>query len=61
MFEATVVAICIGLAVLSIFVALQRFMPQRDPLEERLREYGLSDYVKQGRNKKRARSASALP
>jgi tight adherence protein B len=51
MFEATIVAICIGLAVLSLFVAMPRFLPQRDPLEERLREYGLSDYVKMGRNK----------
>jgi len=51
MFEATIVAICIGLAVLSLFVAMSRFLPQRDPMEERLREYGLSDYVKMGRNK----------
>jgi len=51
MFEATIVAICIGLAVLSLFVALPRFLPQRDPMDERLREYGLSDYVKFGRSK----------
>ncbi len=51
MFEATIVAICIGLAVLSLFVAMPRFLPQRNPMEERLREYGLTDYVKMGRNK----------
>ncbi len=51
MFEAVIVAIFIGLAVISLFVAMPRFLPQRDPMEERLREYGLSDYVKQGRNK----------
>lgn len=49
MFEATIVGVFIGLAVLSLFVAMQRFLPQRDPTEDRLREYGLSDYIKLGR------------
>ena len=51
MFEAVIVAIFIGLAVISLFMAMPRFLPQHDLMEDRLREYGLSDYVKQGRNK----------
>jgi tight adherence protein B len=33
-------------AVLSLFMALQRMAPQRDPMEQRLAEYGLSEYVR---------------
>lgn len=40
------VALLIVLAVLSLFMGLQRVAPQRDPLDARLAEYGLSEYVR---------------
>jgi tight adherence protein B len=43
---ALIVAILAGLSVISFFLALMRMVPQRDPLEERLAEYGLSEYVR---------------
>jgi tight adherence protein B len=48
------VAVLVALAVICIFFAIRRFAPQRDPLEERLREYGLSDYVRYGKAKESA-------
>jgi tight adherence protein B len=51
MFGPILTAILIALAVLSFFIAFRRFMPQGDPLEARLREYGLSDYVRLGNPK----------
>jgi tight adherence protein B len=47
-----IAALLTGFAVLSLFLALQRIAPQRDPMEQRLAEYGLSDYVRVGRQKK---------
>lgn len=41
-----IAAILIVFAVFSLFLAMQRFVPKRDPMEERLAEYGLSDYVR---------------
>ena len=41
-----IVAVLAGLSILSFFLALKRMVPQRDPLEQRLAEYGLSDYVR---------------
>jgi tight adherence protein B len=43
---AIIPSVLLALAVFSLFFALRRFTPQRDPLEERLREYGLTDYVR---------------
>ena len=45
-----IAALLTALAVLSIFMALQRMAPQRDPMEQRLAEYGLSEYVRGVRN-----------
>lgn len=41
-----IAAILITIAVLSLFIGLGRLTPQRDPMEQRLAEYGLSDYVR---------------
>ncbi len=41
-----IVAVLAGLSILSFFLAMKRMVPQRDPLEQRLAEYGLSDYVR---------------
>jgi tight adherence protein B len=46
-----VVAALAGLSVLCLFLAFMRMVPQRDPLEERLAEYGLTEYVRAGRHK----------
>jgi len=51
MFGPIVAATLLALAVLSLFYALRGFTPQRDPLESRLREYGLSDYIRGGKVK----------
>lgn len=48
---AIIPSVLLALAVFSLFFALRRFAPQRDPLEERLREYGLSEYVRGGAKK----------
>ena len=41
-----IAALLIALAVFSLFLAMQRIVPKRDPMEDRLAEYGLSDYVR---------------
>ena len=46
MSSALIVAVLAGLSILSLFLALTRMVPQRDPLEQRLAEYGLTDYVR---------------
>lgn len=47
-----IVAVLIAVAVLCLFLAFMRLAPQRDPMEARLAEYGLSDYVRQGKRNK---------
>lgn len=51
MFGPVATAILLALAVLSLFLALRGLTPQRDPLEARLREYGLSEYIRGGKVK----------
>lgn len=47
------IAILAGLSILSLFLAFARMAPQHDPLEARLKEYGLSDYVRAGRREEK--------
>ncbi len=47
-----IAAILTMFAVLSLFMALQGMTPQRDPMEQRLAEYGLSDYVRGPKHRK---------
>ena len=51
LFGPVVVSILLGIAVLCIFTAVWRFAPRRDPMDERLAEYGLTAYV-EGTDKK---------
>lgn len=48
-----IAAILAGFAVLSLFLAMGQIKPQRDPMEERLAEYGLTDYVRDGKVKEK--------
>lgn len=43
-----IVAILVGLAIFSLFMSIRQMMPVKDPVEERLREYGLTDYIRSG-------------
>ncbi|GIV68110.1 type II secretion system F family protein [Caldilinea sp.] len=43
-----IVAILVGLAIFSLFMSIRQLMPGKDPVEERLREYGLTDYIRSG-------------
>lgn len=43
-----IVAILVGLAIFSLFMSIRQLMPSKDPVEERLREYGLTDYIRSG-------------
>ncbi|MCS6828246.1 MAG: type II secretion system F family protein [Caldilinea sp.] len=45
---AAVVALLVGLAIFSLFMSIRQLMPGKDPVEERLREYGLTDYIRSG-------------
>ena len=38
-----IAAILVGLSVLSLFIAIRQIMPSKDPVEDRLREYGLTE------------------
>lgn len=41
-------AILVGLAMFSLFMAIRQMIPVKDPVEERLREYGLTEYIRSG-------------
>jgi tight adherence protein B len=56
-----VVAVLAGLSILSLFLAFSRMVPQRDPLEQRLAEYGLSDYVRVGRHDEKQKEPGRFP
>ncbi|MBK8794961.1 MAG: type II secretion system F family protein [Anaerolineales bacterium] len=43
-----IAAILVGLSVLSLFIAIRQIMPSKDPVEDRLREYGLTEYIRLG-------------
>lgn len=51
MITTWLVALFVGLAVFCLFLALRRFSPKHDPTEDRLREFGLTEYVKKGNAK----------
>ncbi len=44
-----IAAILIGLSVLTLFIAMRSMLPQGDPVEDRLKEFGLTEYVRQGK------------
>lgn len=46
---AIIVAVLVGLSVLTFFLGMRRFFTNKDPIEDRLREYGLTEYIRQGR------------
>jgi tight adherence protein B len=53
---ALIAASLAAVAVLSFFVGLQRMAPKRDPMEERLAEYGLSEYIRGVQHSKKEKS-----
>ena len=44
-----IAAILVGLSVLTLFAAMRSMLPQGDPIEDRLKEFGLTEYVRQGK------------
>lgn len=46
-----IAAMLIGLTVLCLFMAIRQVMPNKDLVEDRLREYGLSEYIRAGSRK----------
>lgn len=46
-----IAAMLIGLTVLCLFIAIRQGIPHKDPVEDRLREYGLSEYIRSGGRK----------
>jgi len=50
-----IAAILIGLTVLSLFMAIRQVIPDKDPVEDRLREYGLTEYIRVGGRKSEER------
>lgn len=46
-----IAAMLVGLTVLCLFMAIRQVMPDKDPVEDRLREYGLSEYIRAGGRK----------
>ncbi len=43
-----VVAVLVGLSILASFIGMRHFVTSNDPIEDRLREYGLTEYIRQG-------------
>lgn len=43
-----IASILIGLSVLTLFLAMRQLFQSNDPIEDRLREYGLTEYIRQG-------------
>jgi tight adherence protein B len=56
-----IIAILAALSIFSLFLAFARMVPQRDPLETRLTEYGLSDYVRAGRREEKPQEKGRFP
>ncbi len=48
-----IAAILAGLSVLTIFIGMRYFITNSDPIEDRLREYGLTEYIRQGNRSKK--------
>ncbi|HAJ37739.1 MAG TPA: secretion system protein F [Chloroflexi bacterium] len=62
-----IAAVLAGLSVLTCFMGMRQFFTNKDPIEDRLREYGLTEYIRQGRrsrqegeHKERFRSVERL-
>ena len=58
MSAAMMVALLVGFSVMALFRAMRTLLPQGDPIEERLKEFGLTEYVRQGN---RAHAANERP
>lgn len=43
-----IVAVLVGLSVLTAFIGMRHLIANNDPVEDRLREYGLTEYIRQG-------------
>ncbi|MCB9120632.1 MAG: type II secretion system F family protein [Caldilineaceae bacterium] len=43
-----IAAVLVGLSVMTLFIAMRSMLPQGDPIEDRLKEFGLTEYVRQG-------------
>jgi len=43
-----IVAVLVGLSVLTVFIGMRHLITNHDPVEDRLREYGLTEYIRQG-------------
>lgn len=50
-----IAAMLVGLAILSLFMSIRQIIPDKDPVEDRLREYGLTDYIRAGGHKEEER------
>ncbi len=48
MSSVMIAAVLVGLSVMTLFIAMRSMMPQGDPIEDRLKEFGLTEYVRQG-------------
>ena len=48
MSSATIVALLVGFSVIALFGAARTILAQGDPVEDRLKEFGLTEYVRQG-------------
>ena len=46
-----IAAMLIGLTVLCLFMAIRQVIPDKNPVEDRLREYGLTEYIRAGGRK----------
>lgn len=50
-----IVAILVGLSILTIFIGMRPLISNNDPIEDRLREYGLTEYIRQGNRARQER------
>jgi len=48
MSSVVIAAVLVGLSVMTLFIAMRSMLPQGDPIEDRLKEFGLTEYVRQG-------------
>lgn len=48
MSSVMIAAVLVGLSVMTLFIAMRSMLPQGDPIEDRLKEFGLTEYVRQG-------------
>ena len=48
MSSVMIAAVLVGLSVMTLFIAMRSMLPQGDPIEDRLKEFCLTEYVRQG-------------